>query len=93
MTHAPEFPDGDATSRREQIAVASVLQKIAVDLDDLLEELVGHRLGFALVVYTDGRTQYVSNCKREDNVAALDEYLAYLRATTDEDDVLAASIQ
>ena len=56
-------------------AVSLSLQHIAEMLDNALNDAAGEPTGFALVVFTPERAQYVSNCDREDVVKGLKELL------------------
>lgn len=42
------------------------LQDLAGALDDVIEEIAGERIGFCLVVFTEGRASYISSVTRED---------------------------
>ena len=55
--------------------VSYSLQGIAQGLDDAITEIAGEQVGFALVVFTPDRAQYVSNCDRSEVVAGLKELL------------------
>lgn len=46
------------------IKVSQSLQGIASGLSDVLNEVAGKKVGFTLLVYTEGRASYISNCDR-----------------------------
>lgn len=51
--------------------VSLALQTIAQEIDVRLADIAGRRVGFSLVVYTDGRLQYVSNSTDRAEIAAV----------------------
>lgn len=72
-----ENQKGEAMSKvsSEMILMSKALQPLATALDEIIQDHVGKRIGFCLVVFTEGRAQYVSNCDRAEVVAALQELL------------------
>ncbi len=48
------------------IKLSESLQDIAGALDDVITEVAGERIGFALIVFTEGRASYISSIKRDD---------------------------
>lgn len=60
--------------------ISLALRGIAEGLDRQLTIAAGERVMFSLIVFTDGRGQYVSNANREDVVKALDDLMAKWRA-------------
>lgn len=56
--------------------VSRELQGIAQALDKVLAEVAGERVAFTLLVFTEGRANYVSSASREDSVRELKELLA-----------------
>lgn len=58
--------------------ISKALQPIAESLDELLQEIGGQRMSFMLVVFQsedNSRSNYVSNCTREDVVGAIKSLL------------------
>lgn len=58
--------------------VSEILQPLATGINDILKAETDEELGFFLLVFntTEGaRTNYVSNCKREEVVTAIEELL------------------
>ena len=53
------------------IKLSRNLPGIAQGLDDVISDVAGGRIGFALVVFTEGRASYVSNCGRSEVVREL----------------------
>ena len=56
------------------------LQDIAQSLSEVLDEVAGEPIAFVLVLSADNVSQYVSNCKREDGRALIEELLARWKA-------------
>lgn len=55
-------------------AVSLAMQGIMTTLDDSITELAGEQMGIALFVFNavpGGRINYVSNCNRQEVIAAL----------------------
>lgn len=61
--------------KESTLRVSRHLQAIAQGLSEILEEISGEKLGFTLLVFTEQRAQYVSNCKREESVAEIKHLL------------------
>jgi len=59
------------------IKVSQNLQALAHGIDDAITNVAGEKVGFALVVFTPSRAQYVSNCDRAEVVAGLKELLEF----------------
>lgn len=57
------------------VAVSRDLQGIAADLDKAITASAGERMGWSLIVFTEGRASYISNCDRPEVVAAMKELL------------------
>lgn len=71
-----------------QAKLSPHLQAIATALSELLAELAGEPVLFALHVFGEGhdhRGQYVANCKREDVAKALTELLERWKQTGGDD--------
>lgn len=64
-------PKGDVIKHTVAQGLEPILQAYAAQLR---EDLPG--VGFALLVFHDGLTNYVSNCVRDDIVAAMHEFIA-----------------
>lgn len=58
------------------IRISQGLQDVAKDLDGALRSIAGERINFSLWVWSDGRTQYISNAQRADVIKALEETIA-----------------
>lgn len=59
------------------IKISKELKKIAENLDEDIQKVAGERMGFTLMIFTEGRTQYISNVDRETSV---DQILKMLEA-------------
>lgn len=59
--------------------ISGQLQSVAKAVDQALATAAGRRVSFSLFVWTEGRSQYVSNVQRDDVVRALEETLARWR--------------
>lgn len=57
------------------LKVSRELQGIARDLDKAIQASAGERMGWSLVVFTEGRASYVSNCERAEVIEAMQEFL------------------
>lgn len=64
-------PKGDVIKHTVADGLEPILQAYAAQLR---EDLPG--IGFALLVFHDGLTNYVSNCVRDDIVAAMHEFIS-----------------
>lgn len=64
-------PQGDAIKQTVADGLEPILQAYAAQLS---EDLPG--VGFSLLVFHDGLTNYFSNCARDDIVAAMHEFIA-----------------
>jgi hypothetical protein len=60
--------------------VSLILQCLASGISDVLKEAAGEEIAFVLVVQADQVAQYVSNTKRSDGVALLEDLLARWKA-------------
>jgi hypothetical protein len=61
-----------------EITVSMAMQPLADQIDKILEEIAGERMGFSLVVFNTkpgSRMNYVSNCDREEVINALSSLL------------------
>ena len=58
---------------QDMFIISKALKPLASGIDESITDLVGHHVGFCLVVFTDGRAQYVSNCDRKEVADALRE--------------------
>ncbi len=59
------------------IAVSRELQAVAQVLDEELARIAGTRVAFTLLVFTEGRANYISNADRAESVAQLRDLLTY----------------
>ena len=57
------------------IKLSRGLDAICGRLDADIEKTVGERVGFSLVIYTEGTTSYISNIDREDAIPHLESLL------------------
>lgn len=57
------------------VRLSQSLQAIAQGLDEVIEEVAGERVGFTLIVFTEGRASYISTVKREDSVREIKNLL------------------
>lgn len=48
----------------DQVAIAQRLRGLADYIENELREATGKRVGFSLLTWGNGRSQYVSNCQR-----------------------------
>lgn len=64
------------TTRKISEELNSIANRLLVDM----EEVTGEQLHFTLLVYTEERTQYVSNVSREDSIDQIEFYLKMLKA-------------
>ena len=62
-------------SESATIAVSKRLREIANSVDAQIKDAAGERIGFALVVFTDGRASYISNSSREACVIEINRLL------------------
>jgi translation initiation factor 6 (eIF-6) len=58
------------------LALSKGLQKIAKDLDTVIENVAGERTAFTLMVFTEGRASYISSASREESVKEIKTLLA-----------------
>ena len=63
--------------KESTIKVSKEMQTVATVVSRILEEIAGEPMGFALVVFTEGRASYISNCKREEVIQELKTLLSY----------------
>lgn len=59
----------------DQVAISKELKTIARMVERRLEKVTGKRVGFSVWTWGGHRSQYVSNCEREDIKNALAETL------------------
>ncbi len=57
------------------IKLSQNMQGIAQGLDDVIRDIAREQIGFALVVFTEGRASCVSNCDRAEIVQQLKDLL------------------
>ena len=58
--------------------ISESLRGVADGLDEALEEIAGQKMQFSLIVFQtepDSRMNYISNCQRDDVVAAMKSLL------------------
>jgi hypothetical protein len=48
------------------LKISEGMQDLAGALDDVIEEIAGERVAFALIIFTEGRASYISSAKREE---------------------------
>ena len=63
-------------SRDGDLRVSRHLQWVAGVVETLLSKLAGEPVKFSLLIWSDGRAQYVSNAEREGCTTAMRELLA-----------------
>ena len=63
--------------KESTIKVSKEMQTVATVVSRILEEIAGEPMGFTLVVFTEGRASYVSNCKRGEVIQELKTLLSY----------------
>ena len=56
------------------------LQDIAQSLEDVLQEVAGEPVPFALVLQADKVAQYISNCNRADGIELIESLMARWKA-------------
>lgn len=61
--------------KQSTIEISRNLQDIAKDLDKAIEAAAGERIGFTLVVFTEGRASYISTVKRDESVREIKNLL------------------
>lgn len=61
--------------KQSTIALSQKLQAIAQGLDAAIEEAAGERVGFTLVVFTEGCASYISTVKRDESVREIKHLL------------------
>lgn len=57
--------------KESTIKVSHAMQGLAQGIAEVLDDIAGERVAFALIVYTEGRASYVSNATREESVREL----------------------
>lgn len=65
----------DELTFSDQVAISKELKTIARMVEKRLEKVTGKRVGFSVWTWGGHRSQYVSNCHREDIKKALAETL------------------
>lgn len=69
--------DNDAEARE----VSRHLQQVAKEIEDRLQRLAGREdIGFSLFVWSRGRSNYISNCDRQDVQAVWETHIAGWKA-------------
>ena len=61
--------------KQGDMRVSRHLRDLAQDIDKLLQLIAGEKMLFSLFVWSDDRSQYVSNAQRDDVKKALEECL------------------
>lgn len=61
--------------KQSTIQLSKKLQAIAQGLDEVIEEAAGERVGFTLIVFTEGRASYISTVKRDESVREIKHLL------------------
>lgn len=61
--------------KNSAIQLSKKLQAIAQGLDEVIEEAAGERVGFTLIVFTEGRASYISTVKRDESVREIKNLL------------------
>lgn len=64
----------------QSLRVSLAMQEIANQINGLLTAVAGEEIAFVLVVQADNVAQYVSNTKREDGAALIEDLLARWKA-------------
>lgn len=62
-------------SEHETVALSRELRTIEENLDAEIMRVVGRRVPFSLLVFTDPRASYVSSARREDSVREIKHLL------------------
>lgn len=57
------------------IALSQNLQSVAKAVDEFIEVAAGERIGFTLIVFTEGRASYISTVDRSDSVREIKHLL------------------
>jgi len=52
-------------SETASLKVSRQLHSVAESVDNQIAKIAGERVGFSLIVFTEGRASYISNCDRE----------------------------
>lgn len=55
--------------------VSERMQRLAAVVDGAVTETAGQKMGWSLIVFTEGRAQYISNCSRPEVVTAMKELI------------------
>lgn len=63
----------NATTRKASKALA----EIADELQLIIEEKIGEKIPFTLMLFTEGRSQYISNVDRADSIEQIENMLDY----------------
>ena len=61
--------------KKSTIQLSQKLHAIAQGLDEVIEEAAGERVGFTLIVFTEGRASYISTVKRDESVREIKNLL------------------
>lgn len=59
------------------IKASKALQTIAENLDQDIQKNVGERLGFTLIIYTEGRASYIGNVDRKSAIIEINRLLEF----------------
>lgn len=60
----------------ESVKISQSLQALGQGLDEVIEGIAGKRVAFTLIIFTDGRANYLSSCSREESVREIKNLLA-----------------
>ena len=63
----------------QMITLSKGLQDVAKNLDKDIEEKAGEKIGFTLIIYTEGRAQYVSTIDRESSIEQMEYSISLWR--------------
>jgi len=57
--------------------ISRKLPDIAKEVDRLIDEAAGEKVAFTLMIFTEGRAQYISSCDRADSTREIRRMLDY----------------
>jgi len=75
------LPEKDE-SETASLKVSRQLHSVAESVDNQIAKIAGERVGFSLIVFTEGRASYISNCDREVVKRELKNLLEYWEGGT-----------
>lgn len=58
------------------IKVSHAMRPLAEGIDGALLQVAGERVGFTLIVYTEGRASYISNVTREESIREMKKLIS-----------------